>query len=421
MNVGDDVSLLVPGFYHADTSELVQLLQKGHYGVNLDRDAWDRLVTWIDLNGPCHGTWRDVFDVPLPDCVDQRRRELYQLYGGPPDDPEQVVFATDYDQTPVMPAQSANAPHGTLPDRPLDGPQREEQTERSDNTVRLLDLGQGLTLSLVKVPAGRFVMGDVEGSPNERPLTAVEIGEPFWMSVGEISNRQYQQFRPTHDSGFYTKRHAQRTDDRGMALNGSRQPALKVSWDDAMQFCHWLSARTGLEVTLPTEAQWEYACRAGSDAPLHYGDLDTDFARYENMADRTFATFGATGKSLTGKFEIEPGVDYLIAEGVDRSDLRFDDGACVTAPVASRVANAFGLRNMHGNVAEWTLSLYRPYPYDPADGRNALPVRGERVVRGGSFLDRPARCRSAARYSYPGWQQVHNVGFRVVINHADGD
>jgi formylglycine-generating enzyme required for sulfatase activity len=282
--------------------------------------------------------------------------------------------------------------------------------------VRPLALGDGVQMAIVNVPAGRFVMGDAQGHPDESPPAAVEIAQPFWMGMGEVSNAQFARFMPAHDSGYYGKRHRDRYDDKGMLLHKPDQPVLKISWNDAMQFCRWLSARTGLDVTLPTEAQWEYACRAGSAEPMHYGDLDTDFGRFANMADRTFATFGFTGKSVTGKFEVEGGIDYLVAEGVDHADRRFDDGACVTAPVRGRRPNAFGLRDMHGNVAEWTLSAYRPYPYLSDDGRNELDATGERVVRGGSFLDRPARCRAAIRYSYPGWQRVYNVGFRIVVN-----
>ena len=98
------------------------------------------------------------------------------------------------------------------------------------------------------------------------------------------------------------------------------------------------------------------------------------------------------------------------------SDRRFDDGACVTAHVGERRPNVFGLADMHENVAEWTLSACRPYPYDPADGRDDPATKGEKVVRGGSYLDRPGRCRAGARYSYPAWQKIHNVGFRIVVN-----
>jgi len=84
VNVGDDVSLLEPGEYHADTSLLIQILQAGRYGVDLDEESSSRLITWIDLNGPCHGTWNDVYNVPIPGEPDRRRWELAQLYGRPP-------------------------------------------------------------------------------------------------------------------------------------------------------------------------------------------------------------------------------------------------------------------------------------------------------------------------------------------------
>jgi formylglycine-generating enzyme required for sulfatase activity len=206
---------------------------------------------------------------------------------------------------------------------------------------------------------------------------------------------------------------------RGFYVNGPKQPVVRISWRQAMAFCEWPSRTTGKPFSLPTEAQWEYACRAGADSPFHFGGADSDFGSYENLADRTFATFGATGHSKQGYFEIEAGVCYLVAEGVDLADRRFDDGACVTAPVGARRPNAFGLHDMHGNVAEWTLSLDRPYPFDEAGGRNDPRAAGARIVRGGSFLDRPFRARAAVRTGYPSWQKVHNVGFRIVINRPD--
>ncbi len=416
VNVGDDVSLLTPGHYHADTSELIQILQKGHFGVELDDEAWDRLVTWIDLNGPCHGTWGDVFPVPIPKAPDRRRRELFVLYGGPNDDPERIYEPASYDQTPVKPRAATTPQRVSADNWPFDAAAL--RATAGDTQIRYLCVDAAVKLPMVRIPAGAFVMGDATGTADETPMTPVEMGAAYWMSVGEISNELFRLFRPEHDSGYYWKRHKERYDDKGMMLNAPQQPVLRVSWHDAVAFCRWLSDRTGLSVSLPTEAQWEYACRAGSDAPMHYGSLDNDFGPYENMADRSFATFGFTGKSLTGKFEIEGGVDYLVAEGVDLADRRFDDGACITARAGGRQPNAFGVADMHGNVAEWTLSTYRPYPYDAADGRNGVDALGERVVRGGSYLDRPARCRSAARYSFPAWQKVHNVGFRIVVNQA---
>ena len=92
-----------------------------------------------------------------------------------------------------------------------------------------------------------------------------------------------------------------------------------------------------------------------------------------------------------------------------------DDGSVVTAPVGLRRANAWGLHDMHGNAAEWTRSTHRPYPYQEDDSPHDEPSVDRKVVRGGAWCDRPYRARSAFRLSYPAWQRVHNVGFRVVV------
>jgi hypothetical protein len=192
-------------------------------------------------------------------------------------------------------------------------------------------------------------------------------------------------------------------------LNGKRvfsRPDLGNSLypqaDQARAFCRWLSNRTGLTATLPTEAQWEYACRAGTASPLHYGDVDADFSPFANVADATigkWAFYNETRRS---------------ADQVPR-DARYNDGALVTADVGRYQPNAWGLHDMHGNAWEWTRSAYRPYPYRPRDGRNDLSGPPRRAVRGGSWYDRPKRCRSAFRLSYPPWRKVYNVGFRIAV------
>jgi len=416
VNIGDDVSLLPAGHYHADTSELVQMLRRAHGGVSLDPESWSRIVTWIDLNGPCHGTWRDVLTAPLPSGGHTQRMELFTLYGGPTGDPEAVAKSDAYDQTPVKPKPSEKPQPVAVKGWPFDGAARVKQMGPA--VRREIDLGanerrQRVTLKLVKIPAGRFVMGDANGLADERPLAGVEISKAFWMGSCEISNEQFRQFRPSHDSGYYAKRHATRGDDKGMGLNDARQPALRVSWQDATAFCRWLSKRTGQPVALPTEAQWEYACRAGRADAMHYGAAGDDFAPWANLADKTFATYGYKGGSTY--FRIAGDVDLIAAEGVDLAEQRYDDKGCMAMPIGSYRPNGFGLHDMHGNVAEWTASAYRAYPYRPADGRESPGLAEERAVRGGSFLDRPARCRSARRYSYPPWQKVHNVGFRIVV------
>lgn len=377
VNVGDDVSVLNPGHYHADTSEMVQLLQQGHHGVRLDEQAWSRLVTWIDLNGPCHGTWQDVFKMPVPGNQHERRMQLAQLYGDFNRDPELVPETPVYDETPVKPDDIMKS---LLEKKCYSVPSGHWTVERKE-----INLGNGVKIELVRVPSAT--------KSNDPEI----IQPPFWMSAREISNEQYRQYAPSHNSGYYTKRHEDRGDDKGMSLNGSRQPALRVSWKQAVGFCDWLTEKTGEGVSLPDEDQWEYACSAGSKDQFFFGAVETDFSIWANMADRTFATFGYKG--ITKYFQLGGDVDYIAAEGVKFADQRFDDGGCVTMPAGSYRANAFGLYDMHGNAAEWTLT----------------DISGEKVVKGGSYLDRPARCSVSARYLYPSWQKVYNVGFRIVF------
>jgi formylglycine-generating enzyme required for sulfatase activity len=100
-------------------------------------------------------------------------------------------------------------------------------------------------------------------------------------------------------------------------------------------------------------------------------------------------------------------------------DSRFDDEELVATNVGSFLPNRWGLHDMHGNVWEWTRSTYRPYPYAPDDGRNEVTDFGRKVVRGGSWYDRPKRCRSGFRLSYPAWRKVYNVGFRIVVESSE--
>jgi formylglycine-generating enzyme required for sulfatase activity len=415
VNVEDDVDLLVPGEYHANTSELVQMLAKGHYNVRLDDEAWDRLITWIDLNGPCHGTWGEVS--PIPEGAGRRRRQLYRLYGGPGDDPEQVPRRHRQPVEPIIPEP--------LPDTKMDIPKvagwpfdAKEARHRQTATgvyEKTIDLGGGLAMKLVRIPAGRFVMGDLNGEVDERPPGRVVIDKPFWIGVCEVTNEQYHRFDKDHDSGRFTKRF-QGPDGPGLALTGPKRPVLRVSWQRAMDFCRWLSQETCAKFTLPTEAQWEYACRAGSQTSLSYGGLDADFSVWANVADRALSVRPGPTGGLESNITAHHGKGIFMSAvygGNILCDERYDDGVVATANVGSYRSNAWDLYDMHGNVAEWTRTTYKPYPYKD-DGRERASEPGRKVVRGGSWCDRPKRCRSAFRLSYPRWQRVHNVGFRVI-------
>jgi formylglycine-generating enzyme required for sulfatase activity len=396
-----DLHLQPPKEFHAETSELFQMLRKGHYNVQLDAEAWDRLATWLDLNAPCHGTWSEFTRI----AGDQRKRRLAlrALYGGVAEDHEDIPSIDRPPAAFVKPQPSLEpAPRPVeFPGWPLDPSEARRRQEAVPG--RTLDLGGGVALELVGIPAGSFGMGATDGHRDERPPRRVDIGEPFLIGKFEVTNEQYRRLDPHHDSRFeHRTSWIFEEEYLGWLLNHPKQPVVRVSWEQAMAFCRWLSKRTGLTVSLPTEAQWEYACRAGTAKPLSYGDLDTDFSEHANMADHTIR-------------DLAYDAWRPLPPDIAPRDARFNDGKLVTADVGSYRPNAWGLHDMHGNAWEWTRSAYRPYPYRPDDGRNDETKALRRVVRGGSWYDRPKRCRSAFRLSYPQYQRVFNVGFRVVV------
>jgi formylglycine-generating enzyme required for sulfatase activity len=424
-----DAHLLPPRDFHADTSKLIQILRDDHYGVRLDSEAWDRLITWIDLNAAAHGTWQEVVGhIPgkaklvAPGAA--RRRELNRRYAGIDEDPEAVypaavlsaAAASGADRLPVRrmaeiePPDTNDKPPAVRPQGPSPQASRvmpaghvspKVPSPRESKSVVLAD---GVTMELVRIPSGRFIMGTEEGYPNEQPAHPVVIDKAFWMGRFEITNRQYACFDPKHDSGLETGEQYQFGDyERGHLLRRPEQPVVRVSWNQAMAFCRWLSDKAGMRFTLPTEAQWEYACRGGTTSPLWYGTVDDDFSRSANLSDATHYT-----------------VDYPHVPTAlppwRPADTRFDDGWRVSAPVGTFQPNPWGLFDMHGNVAEWTRSTYRLYSLVASDSQD--DGTGRKTVRGGSWLDRPRRARSAFRTHHKPSQAVHDVGFRVVCEDA---
>lgn len=417
-----DLHLLPPREFHADTSELIQMLRKGHYDVRLATEDWERLATWIDLNAPCHGTWGDV--TRLPKHQRERRADLRELYGGVNEDCEvdavgQTLLAS---LNPVVgkPLSSAmrekykpadagtaayaarrSAPGVTIADWPLTAEEARRKQGDAGGVTRKVDLGDGVTMELALIPAGTFAMGDAAGFADEQPETVARIAEPFWIGRFEISNEQFARFNPKHDSRFEHRSSWIFSEEYvGWRLNNPRQPVVRVSYEEAMAFCRWLSDKLGEHVTLPSEAQWEYACRAGTATPLAFGDLDTDFSPFANMADGNLRKLADEGW--------RPKAPDLVPR-----DSRFNDGALVTAEIGQYLPNAWGLHDMHGNAAEWTRTTYDARPVSGAIDVAAGEDR--KVVRGGSWRDRPKLCRSASRLAYSPWQKIYNVGFRVVV------
>jgi formylglycine-generating enzyme required for sulfatase activity len=424
-----DYHIMPPAEYAANTSELIQLLKKGHHGVRLPEEAWQRLYTWIDLNVPDHGTWSEFRD---PGQQRERRVALRNLYTNGFDDPEVIpqlpppAFAklpkpaTQIKPRPAHPlvklagwplstdaAKKRQLDAAPPPPAPASAPARPVAPALAAlaRIERSIDLG-GVPLKLMFVPAGEFVMGSNEGDLDEGPAQVMKIGQPFWMGKFEVSNEQYALFDSGHDSRYISK-FGKDQSNRGIPANAPKQPVIRVSWMRAAAFCEWLSEKTGERFSLPTEAQWEYACRAGTATAMNFGPVDTNYSTLANLADESVS------KHLNAKWLLR--------------DANIQDGAIATAWVGRYPpGNAWGLCEMHGNVAEWTTSVYKPYPYRADDGREMSLAHLARfadkpgeawpsmVVRGGSWYDRAKRATSSYRLAYPAWQGVYNVGFRVV-------
>ena len=223
-------------------------------------------------------------------------------------------------------------------------------------------------MKLVCIPAGEFVMGspsnEKESAINEGPQHKVRISKGFWMGIYEVTQAQYQAVMGTNTSTF----------------KGDNLPVEEVSWNEAVEFCKKLNQKEGKTYRLPTEAEWEYACRAGSTTRFSFGDNDSGFGDY--------------------------------AWYTDNSGNR-------THPVGQKKPNAFGLYDMHGNVWEWcndwcNESYYSQSPEVDPQGPSSEETR---VLRGGSWKDNPRNCRSTSRSN--GWPYSaayrSNVGFRIVI------
>ncbi len=234
----------------------------------------------------------------------------------------------------------------------------------SDPRMALLDEIQD---EMLAIPAGTFQMGSTSGiGEDEHPAHRVSL-RAFHLSRFEITRAQYQVFL----------RAMGRSAEKG-PTDGSDHPAVNVSWDDAQRFISWLNGSSGEGYRLPTEAEWEYAARAGSATEYSWGDL---FER-----------------------------DYLNGTGVGGHDQWLE-----TAPVGRFPANAFGLHDMLGNVWEWTADCYHPdYENAPVDGSAHT---GEetcgRVLRGGSWSDIPAWLRTATRNWFDRGDHFDYVGLRL--------
>jgi formylglycine-generating enzyme required for sulfatase activity len=275
-------------------------------------------------------------------------------------------------------------------------------------------------IKLKLIPAGAFMMGsddsDADAQSDEvvikngkKEKHRVRISRPFYLGVTEVTRGQFRLF--VDDEGYKTE--AQRLGkgarreyaaNRGLYQNamatwldpGFEQsddhPVVNVSWNDAVAFCRWLSRREGRAYRLPTEAEWEYACRAGTNTRHSSGDDLEGLASVGNVADAT----------ARKKYPL-------------LSTLAASDGFIHTAPAGKFRANAFGLYDMHGNVSEWCQDWYGAefYKSAPMEDPVCSAPATERAIRGGAWGLPLLRCRSAMRDRIAPDSHSDNVGFRV--------
>lgn len=293
--------------------------------------------------------------------------------------------------------------------------------KRHPNPARLTN---SLKMEFARIPAGAFVMGSKLSARQVNELYPggkeeyyqgetqheVELSKPFYMGIHEVTVGQFRKF--VEEDNYKTE--AEMDTRGGLGIDqstgqfiqsnkyswrspgfeqGEHHPVVNVSWNDAIAFCRWLSRVEGREYRLPTEAEWEYSCRAGSTSEFSFGGDAEQIVDFDNVADAT----------LKRQFPKSPTV-------------RARDGIMFTSRVGGFRANPFGLYDMHGNVSEWCADWYGEYSSgkvrDPVG-----PLKGEsRVVRGGGWNYFFTFCRSAFRDGHAPESARNSTGFRVVLD-----
>jgi formylglycine-generating enzyme len=291
------------------------------------------------------------------------------------------------------------------------------------------EVTNSIGMKLVVIPAGEFSMGcpddprqlfdwarqmspgypyKFEWFAGETPQHQVRISKPFAMGVFEVTKGQFAEFVAA--AGYQTDMEKERAGLRGWLRTSAQQaklswrdagfddtdahPVVNVSWNDAVAFCQWLTRRESRTYRLPTEAEWEYACRAGTTARYSRGEDPEGLVEVGNVRDRTFhEQFVSSEHCLTSA-----------------------DGYAFTAPVGRFHANGFGLHDMLGNAGEWCSDWYSEeyFAQSPADDPQGPRMGSVRVFRGGSWTRRAVGCRVTSRRSGEPTYRNNDVGFRVV-------
>ncbi|WP_249370337.1 bifunctional serine/threonine-protein kinase/formylglycine-generating enzyme family protein [Acaryochloris marina] len=245
------------------------------------------------------------------------------------------------------------------------------------------ELDSSTTLEMVKIPGGTFTMGSLEGKPerddDEGPQHEVTLSL-LYLGKYPVTQAQWEAIMGSNPSKF----------------KGANRPVEKVSWNDAVEFCQKLSQKHGKDYRLPSEAEWEYACRGETTTPFYFGEtITTDVANYRGT------DFDFLGKTIPGNYASGPKGEYREQ----------------TTDVGSFPPNTFGLYDMHGTIWEWCQDTWHDnYTGAPTDGSAWVDDKeARRITRGGSWIEPPGHCRSASRGGYLPSHRINFVGFRVAL------
>ena len=280
-----------------------------------------------------------------------------------------------------------------------------------------------LGMKLLPIHKGEFLMGSDE-LPSEKPIHKVRITKDFYLASHPVTVAEFREF--VKDSGHKTEAEANGKGALGFDAEakwiavkpeytwkkpgfdqGDDHPVVCISWSDAMAFCKWLSKKEGKTYRLPTEAEFEYACRAGTTTRFSSGEEDESLKEVANLAD------GALQKRARENLTA-----YNAAPKGNKSGgiAAWDDGYAFTSPVGKFKPNPWGLYDMHGNVWQWCANWSVRYTEGPQDDTTGLEAATTgRVIRGGTWFIGPLRCRSANRVQRDPTQSFCFVGFRVAL------
>jgi formylglycine-generating enzyme required for sulfatase activity/serine/threonine protein kinase len=342
--------------------------------------------------------------VPPPDQTKTQHRE-------PPPTPSRAVAVAKTEKPPVAPPEPTPQPEEARPAPPEPVAAVNKTSKPSEPKAQ--GFAESIGITIVPIPEGEFWMGspdsDKDAKDDEKPRHKVRIRKLQGLSAHEVTVGQFRKF--VEDTGYKTEGERDGTGGYGIDAKGAFKkdprltwrdpgfpqsddhPVVLVSWNDAKAFCDWLSRKDGRTYRLPTEAEWEYCCRAGTETRFCNGDDPEKLARVGNVADaRAKARFPNWTRGIAA-----------------------DDGFVFTAPVGHYEPNAWGLYDMHGNVWEWCLDSYDAKFYDQPPAPDPLCSAGAsaRVDRGGSWIFYPQVARSADRgRRAPGVRNI-NLGFRL--------